>query len=55
MSQAIRSEEFGQSMSPKHAKRVTVDGAHTSLNFKEVEELGDDFGSMMPSQSNASK
>ena len=29
-------------MNPKHAKRVTIDGANTSLNFKEVEELGED-------------
>jgi len=43
MSQAIRSEDFGQSMSPKHAKRVTIDGAQTSLNFKEFEELGEDL------------
>ena len=42
-------------MSPKHAKRVTIDGAQTSLNFKEFEELGEDLQSMIPSPSNASK
>lgn len=38
LSSAIGDASLQAQLSPKQAKRVTIDGANTSLNFKEIEQ-----------------
>ena len=55
MSMAVKDDQFGGQLGPKHAQRMTIDGANTSLNFKDVGSLDNDASSFLPNASTSNK